>query len=342
MIYGHGDDLYKYEGLVKANFSSNIYQSADLSLLKAHLASRLDLIGNYPEPAPQSLERAIAAEQGISDSEVTVTNGATEAIYTIAENNVRQYGTNGFTNIISRPTFSEYADACRAYGSGIACDSRHATGHRVHWLCNPNNPTGSVIPAKQLLDTADAHPGDLFIIDQSYEHYTLEPAIADREAVCRHNIILLHSMTKRFCVPGLRLGYAVANSETTARLKRLRRPWSVNSLAIEAGLFLIGNNINLMPDTGAYLAEAQRLRQGLLSVSGVSVAPTHTNFMLACIKGHTAASLKEYLVTRHGLLIRDASNFEGLSPSHFRVAAQGRQADDMLVEAIREFAASAV
>ena len=278
----------------------------------------------------------------MSDSEVTVTNGATEAIYTIAENNVRQYGTDGFTNIISRPTFSEYADACMAYGSGIACDCRHATGHRVHWLCNPNNPTGSVIPAKQLLDTADAHPGDLFIIDQSYEHYTLEPAIADHEAVCRRNIILLHSMTKRFCVPGLRLGYAVANSETTARLKRLRRPWSVNSLAIEAGLFLVGNNINLMPDTGAYLAEAQRLRQGLQSVSGVSVAPTHTNFMLACIKGHTAASLKEYLVTRHGLLIRDASNFEGLSPSHFRVAAQGRQADDMLVEAIREFAASAV
>ena len=60
MIYGHGDDLYRYEGLVKANFSSNIYQHADLEALKRHLAGRLDIIGNYPEPAPLSLEKAIA------------------------------------------------------------------------------------------------------------------------------------------------------------------------------------------------------------------------------------------------------------------------------------------
>ena len=84
MIYGHGDDLYRYEGLVKANFSSNIYQNADLEALKRHLAGRLDIIGNYPEPAPLSLEKAIADEQGVSEDEVTVTNGATEAIYIIA------------------------------------------------------------------------------------------------------------------------------------------------------------------------------------------------------------------------------------------------------------------
>ena len=71
--------------------------------------------------------------------------------------------------------------------------------------------------------------------------------------------------------------------------------------------------------------------------SDKDVCPTLTNFMLASINGHTAAELKDFLITRHGLLIRDASNFSGLTPSHFRVAAQGKTADDMLVEAIKDF-----
>lgn len=337
MIYGHGDDLYRYEGLVKANFSSNIYQHADLEALKRHLAGRLDIIGNYPEPAPLSLEKAIADEQGVSEDEVTVTNGATEAIYIIAAAIARRYGADGATNIIRRPTFSEYADACRANGLRVVYGDGLCAGRKVHWTCNPNNPTGSVVPASGLLRTADGNTDDLFVVDQSYEHYTTEPAIADREAASRGNVILLHSMTKRFCVPGLRLGYAVANRETSQRLKSLRHPWSVNALAIEAGLFLIGNKMSVIPALDGYLAEARRLRAGLESINGVNVLDTATNFMLASISGGDAAQLKEFLAVRHGLLIRDASNFNGLDKSYFRVAAQSPEENDMLVAAIKEF-----
>lgn len=62
--------------------------------------------------------------------------------------------------------------------------------------------------------------------------------------------------------------------------------------------------------------------------------------MLAKIEGHTAAELKDFLITKYGLLIRDASNFEGLTASHFRVAAQDKQADDELVVAIKTFTES--
>ena len=340
MIYGHGDDLYKYEGLVKANFSSNIYQNADLGPLKKHLAMRLDVVGNYPEPAPLSLEKAIAGEQGVSEEEVTVTNGATEAIYIIAAGIARRYGTDGAVNIIQRPTFSEYADACRMNGLSIANDGNLATGRKVYWTCNPNNPTGSVTPASELLGMADSRPDDLFVIDQSYEHYTLEPMIADRDAVSRNNIILLHSMTKRFCVPGLRLGYAIANRGLSRRLKRLRHPWSVNALAIEAGLFMINNRLSVIPAIDGYLNETRRLRNGLDSIDEVSVLDTKTNFMLASISVGDATKLKEFLAVRHGLLIRDASNFNGLDKSYFRVAAQGVAEDDMLVAAVKDFIAA--
>lgn len=337
MIYGHGDDLYQYKGLVKVNFSSNIYQKADLGALKRHLAARLDVIGNYPEPAPLSLERALAEEQGVDEGNVMVTNGATEAIYLIAQYNAMKHGTGGHANIIRQPTFSEYADACRAFGLPVTCGEDGLKGRRVVWLCNPDNPTGSVMPAERLLAKIDARPDVLFVIDQSYEHYTKEPMITDMAAARRRNIILLHSITKRFCIPGLRLGYAVAGRDIMAGLRQLRHPWSVNALAVEAGLFLLKSGTRVVPPLNEYLSEAQRLNRRLGMIDGISVIPTKTNFMLASVKGHTAAELKSFLVARHGLLIRDAANFNGLDASYFRVAAQDRRADDMLVEAIKDF-----
>lgn len=161
--------------------------------------------------------------------------------------------------------------------------------------------------------------------------------ISDREAADAGNIILIHSMTKQFCIPGLRLGYVTAAPQLICRLKALRHPWSVNALAIEAGLYLIQKKEKAISDVGGLLDEAQRLRNELNKIDGVSVRPTMTNFMLASLKGRKAADLKEFLVNSYGILIRDASNFEGLDSSYFRVAAQTRAENDMLVMAIKDF-----
>ena len=83
MIEGHGDDSYKYNRPITANFSSNVYSKVDLSLLKAHLCERIGGIGNYPEPEPYTLEARIARQYHLPADAVCVTNGATEAIYLI-------------------------------------------------------------------------------------------------------------------------------------------------------------------------------------------------------------------------------------------------------------------
>lgn len=341
MIYGHGDDLYRYGNAIKINFSSNIYQHADLGALKEHLARKLDSISNYPEPAPLSLEKNIAEECGVNPEEVMATGGATEAIYSIAALMAEKKDGDRPINVIARPTFSEYADACRMHGCTIT-DGHNATpGRKVYWICNPNNPTGGVAQAEKLLETADNRPEDVFIIDQSYEHYTIEPMIADKEAVRRNNIILLHSMTKRFCVPGLRLGYATACRETIDKLKQTRRPWSISTLSMEAGMFLIRNNVKAIPPLESYLGEARRLRRELGAIGGINVIDTKTNFMLASIDGGDAAHMKDLLAVKYGLLIRDASNFDGLDKSFFRIAAQSAGENDILVAAVKEYMANA-
>ncbi len=84
MIAGHGDDIYNNPD-IRVNFSSNIYVNTDMSALKEHLCQHISLINNYPEPAAHSLEEAIADKYGIAADSVLVTNGATDAIYLIAQ-----------------------------------------------------------------------------------------------------------------------------------------------------------------------------------------------------------------------------------------------------------------
>ena len=114
MIDGHGDDSYKYSRPITANFSSNVYSKVNLSRLKAHLCECIGEIGNYPEPEPYTLEARIASRCQLPSGAVCVTNGATEAIYLIAQT------FRGTNTAILQPTFSEYADACRMHGHRVS------------------------------------------------------------------------------------------------------------------------------------------------------------------------------------------------------------------------------
>jgi threonine-phosphate decarboxylase len=328
MIEGHGDDIYRYRDKICSNFSSNIFSHADLSGLKAHLNKRLDVIGNYPEPEPYTLEQMLAERLGISSRQIMVTNGATEAIYLIA-----QLFRDRIPEVYT-PTFSEYESAIQMYQDPSSAKEDNS---RIVWLCNPNNPDGKVVPKAELERQIKTDSSTIYVIDQSYANYTLEPLPLPHEMVQMSNCLLLHSMTKRYCIPGLRLGYVTAAEPLIEQLRRFRQPWSVNALAIEAGCYLLEHDIQIFPPLTEYLAETQRLRNALNEIEGVTVQETQTNFMLARLKKGTAAELKAFLIQHHGILIRDASNFTGLTVAHFRVATQTREENDRLIEAVKAY-----
>ena len=325
MIEGHGDDIYRY-GAIRCNFSSNISPFIDISELRKHLAGRLEVINHYPEPSAHALELLLAKVYDISPDEVLVTSGATDAIYLIAQT-LREEGTFA----VKRPTFSEYADACRMFGYQEA-----PKGGAIRWLCNPNNPTGEVYPLETLQNLSRRH--HWLIIDQSYEDCTLCKMLSPREAIEMQNVIQIHSMTKRFSIPGLRLGYITAPAPVISRLRTNYRPWAVNALAIEAGQWLIAhqdpNEQYLMEEV---LSESRILANRLRGIFGIHVYPTKTNFMLCSIQQSSASELKSYLIDNHQFLIRDSSNFEGLKDCHFRIAAQQPEYNDELVKAIYTF-----
>lgn len=333
MIEGHGDDAYKYKA-IKINFSSNVYNHVDHSGLHQYLFQQMESIRTYPEPEPYSLEKALAEEFRLSAKEVCVTNGATEAIYLIAQTFRNQ------TSAIFMPTFSEYADACRLHGHKVVSIytlDRLPEEAKLVWLCNPNNPTGEVREKDALLACIRKNPRRIFIIDQSYESFTQKTLLTVGEAAEFPNVILLHSMTKRFAVPGLRLGYVTASEELLHEVRVQRIPWSVNQLAIEAGHYLLRFSSDYNIDIPLLLKEKERLAQSLLSVGGMEIWPSDTHYMLVQLRMGRAASLKEYLATEHGILIRDASNFEGLNEHFFRIATQTPEENDKLVECIKKW-----
>ena len=335
MIEGHGDDLYRYGGKL-VNFSSNVYGGINHSGLVAYLANRMEVIRNYPEPEPKSLERVIECREQLDSGGVCVTNGATEAIYLIAQ------AMKGSCSAVLQPTFSEYADAARLHGHQVVSfytlDVRTIPEKaQVVWICNPNNPTGMVYDKALLAACVQKHPHRLFVLDQSYEAFTQRPLFTAAEAAAYPNLLVLHSMTKHYALPGLRLGYVTGCVSLIDLLRRQRMPWSVNALAVEAGHYLLQHEDEFAIDLPALLAEKDRVAEALRQIGGMEVWPSDTHYLLVQLRSGTAASLKAYLAEECGMLIRDAANFEGLDAGFFRIAVQGKKENDDLIAAIKKW-----
>ena len=333
MINGHGDDVYRYNE-VKINFSSNVYGHFSHIDLFSYLSSQLYKVSHYPEAAPITLEKEIALHLGLESSEVMATNGATEAIYLLAQTFAEAH------SVVFTPTFSEYADACRMHRHRITMITeldQMPSDADILWLCNPNNPTGQVIPKSILLDFIYKHQQQTIIIDASYAFFTRQPLLTVQEASLFPHVIMLHSMTKEYAVPGLRIGYITAEESLLNKVKAYRIPWSVNQLAQDAGRYLLHHAQEYQINISTYMDEAQRVYRLLSTIDGLQVYPTDTHIILCKLTRGNAADLKQFLMTHYGILIRDASNFAALSEAHFRIAIQLPEENNLLIQALIQY-----
>ena len=339
MIQGHGDDIYEYEGTIRHNFSSNVFHAIRMPGLEEHLRECIGCIGNYPPVEASLPERMLSMRHGNRQHENLITSGATEAIYLIALATASP-GSNDCRchSAIVVPTFSEYEDACRLYGHEVShIRSLHEVNDEMNmvWLCNPNNPTGSVIPKSQLVEAAFSHPHTVFVVDQSYAFFCREELLQPREAAQMGNVILLHSMTKKYSIPGLRLGYVTGPLPLIDTLRMHRMPWTVNALAMQACLYILENEHLFHFNIDQYLQEAQQLNAAINAIDGLEALPTRTHFMLVRMAKGDSILLKRKLVDEYGILIRSAHNFAGLDRRYFRVAAQTEEENRLLVDALK-------
>ncbi|BBE18294.1 L-threonine 3-O-phosphate decarboxylase [Aquipluma nitroreducens] len=337
MINGHGDDSHCLNVPIRADFSSNVWFEGTPPELICYLQQKLHLIGNYPEPDAAGLCQGIANFHEVNSEQVLAFNGSVEAFYTVA------LAFRKAVSAILYPAFSEYGDACRLHRhvpSFFRSDEAKQalnSGANLFWIGTPNNPDGHFFSFREIVEWLNRFPNTIFVIDEAYAAF-----IPDFQSVIPltqkyPNLIVIRSLTKCCAIPGLRLGYVVTSAKLAERLRKFQQPWSVNALAQEAGKFLMEHLKVHSFDAQSIQQLSMKLQQSIGEISGFKVIPAKTPYFLVEMQLGTAAELKKFLVQEHGILIRDASNFNGLDERYFRVCTRNESDNQLLIDGLKSY-----
>lgn len=343
-LHEHGGNVYlesrcrglRIEQLV--DFSANINPLGPSPLALEAIQSSLDLVRHYPDPDCTELTEELATYLQVDPGMIVVGNGGAEVIQLVAD------VLGAHTGLVLSPTFSEYARAIqRAGGRAIPVAfedfDAHLDGIDVVFLCNPNNPTGSIMPRCRVLDIVHCvqRCGATVVVDEAFmdfvenaDSYTARGDVGDGA-----NLIVVGSLTKFFAIPGLRVGYAVAPEQLASKLREAKQTWSVNCLAQAAAVASL-RDVDYIVRTREYVArEREFLLEGLAELAGVHgfrVWPPAANYILISVApdSPTAGEVRRRMA-ESGLLLRDCSNFPLLDDRSVRIAVRTRNENKRLL-----------
>ena len=295
---------------------------------------------SYPDAGYTELRAAVARFHGVDADCIFAGNGASEIVHLLC-----RCLRGGETVLVAVPTFSEYERAavicgarvvrCAAGGDLRFNPSALASAIKRHrpalvFLCNPNNPTGLLLPDGGVEEVARAADGATLVIDESYADFTARRCDSTPLAA-RGGAVVIRSLTKFFGLAGVRMGYAVSSPQITDALNRVRPPWNVNSVACRAAEKALSLPAAAREESRRRLFAARDLLVKRLRAAGKTCLPTDTGFFL--VKQPDARGTRDRLLKK-GVAVRDCSSF-GL-PSHIRVSAMPERDCEKLLSAWAE------
>lgn len=333
------------------DFSANLNPLGPPPALLDRLAGSLPVVARYPDPEASAARAALAARLAVPPAALLLTNGGSEAIHlAVAASLARRAG----RLVLPVPTFSEYERAALAVGAPVLrLPSRPEADFRpdvdrlasalapgdLLFLANPNNPTGTLLEPDELdhLLRRARRAGAALAVDEAFLGFVPgggERSLA-RRAAADPGLVVVGSLTKLYCLPGLRLGYAVAAPRALAALAARQPAWSVNGLA-QAALLACLEEADWEARSAALVAgERPVLAAALAALPGLRPLPSRANFLLVDCRaaGRPAARLADGL-GRRGILVRDCADFPGLDRYYFRVAVRTARDNTALVAAL--------
>lgn len=353
--FGHGGDWHTAADLFGEreqwlDFSANMNPLGPPPHVHEALRSAWQTITRYPDPAVRELREKLASHHGISPDNILVGNGAAECIdLAMRVLKPRRLG-------LVRPAFSEYEEAaaklgCELHEVYLKTENSFVLEEdlavRLSDCCDtvilghPNNPTGQLIPGASLRILLSS--GSKLIIDEAFLDFSQEEETLSLipEAARREGLIVIRSMTKFYAIPGLRLGYAVADAALIHEMQKLQVPWSVNAMAQAAGIAALEDS-EYAARTKQWLADERPWLTQALKGLGLTVYSGMPNYILFALPEDspwTAASLQQAL-GRKGILIRDASHFRGLTNKFVRCAVRDRKDNEVLIVEMQKLLAA--
>ena len=350
----HGGNIWK---IAKENglrpediidFSASINPFGLSPKAEAAIKNAISFLGHYPEPGAEAMRAELALFHNLPEENILVGNGSTEFIYLLPQ------VLRPKKAIMIEPSFSEYRNSLESVGciirnflalehEGFVPDmerlcSEIAKGCDVIYLCNPANPAGVLLSKKEVMKVSEEcqRCGAMLVVDEAFIDFVEEESVK-REAITMDNLIVIRSMTKFFSMAGLRLGYVIASKRLIKKLEAAKPPWSVNTLAILAGMESL-KDTDYIKRTREWLDQEKLfLMQGFNKLSYFKTYPTEVNYMLVKIllDGITARDIQERLL-KQGIFIRDCSSFVGLGDNFFRIAVRKRIENIFLLDSINK------
>jgi histidinol-phosphate aminotransferase len=275
-------------GPIKLNANENPF-SPSVNMQKV-LTDNFDLTCRYPFRILSSLVEKIAEKEGLSKDHIVVTGGSTEGLKATG----LLYGSDGGEIVAADPTFQallRYAETFGAYVHRVRVDdqmqhdleamSRRVTGRtRLIFICNPNNPTGTLLDRDALRDFITSHDRQSVVFsDEAYYDFITEPDYPSMVEFVKEgrNVIVSKTFSKVYGLAGLRVGYLLARPDIARRLKAAVMA-NTNVLAIAGAMGALEDD-EFYKFSIAKNTEAKQYLYSTLDDMGLQYIRSHTNFV---------------------------------------------------------------
>jgi threonine-phosphate decarboxylase len=357
-IESHGGNVYRLAEELGLDVSEIKDFSASINPLgipkssMAAIRDNIPYIVHYPDPDTRMLCQAISEHHGIEPPTILCANGSNELFYLI----IRALRPESVLTLA--PTFSEYVRAFETFG-GDRFDDRQikrvflkeedhfvidvdvlitamAGGMELQrarrspilnspdlvFLCNPNNPTASMLSREEVLKIADAakqlrcH----LVVDEAFIDFCPEHSVIG-EVSKNPYLIVIRSLTKFYGLAGLRVGYGVFHQDLIGKIKRFKEPWTVNTLAQVAAISALKDTAYTQQTMRLMEEEKTVLEDGFRALK-IRYYPSAVNFYL--LRFDPTIDVVNRL-KKQGIMVRDCSNFIGLSKGYVRVAVKSNR-----------------
>lgn len=344
----HGGDIYQHP--VRCDFSANINPYGMPERVREVLRRSVDGWSCYPDPECRELIQKLSSFHQVPAAAVCCGNGAVDLIYRIVQI------TRPVRALVPAPTFSEYEQAL--LGAGCEVEYFYLSADRnfvpdwdgllkrlsprldLLFFCNPNNPTGIPMAKEKMRELAQACRKNniLLVVDECFcdfldapRHYSLLSDIGRFP-----QLLVLKAFTKTYAMAGLRLGYGISTDcDLIRQLRRSGPPWSVSLPAQQAGTAALKEHGYLARTIPLIAGQRGLLKQGLARL-GYQVYASQANYIFFKVPGPEPCGRLGELLKARGILIRDCSNYRGLTGGYYRIAVKTAPENQFLLETLKE------
>lgn len=344
----HGGDIYRNRH-VQIDFSVNANPLGPPLKVTEAIRDKAEQISCYPDMYCGELTKALGGLENIPAEWILCGNGAAELFFSAA------LAIKPKKALVLSPTFSEYERALKVVGADIYYyELRETDDFRVRedildyivpdvdmaFLCNPNNPTGNCIRKglmEQIAVRCREH-GSFLVIDECFIDFLDDPEMYEMKGKLKvfSNLLIVKALTKLFSMPGLRLGYGMcSDGSLLCRMRSVLQSWNVSVLAQAGGIAAARDCKDYVKETKDLVRRERKYLITELEKQRFQVYGSLANYIFF----RDCLSEERNLYSEaldNGFLIRDCSDYRGLSRGYYRIAVRTHEENERIIAWLRQ------